>query len=166
MAPKQKPFRSRQDYATPLKFIIAVKFLLNIYDFCVDLAADTKNSIAYRYYTKEDSALECFWPKSGGWCWCNPPYSNITPWVAKAVEESQKGAKVAMLVPASVGSNWWARYVHEKCNVLLLNGRLSFDGIAPYPKDCALLLYGGEAVGFDKGYDVWNWRKSLTKESD
>ena len=62
-------------------------------------------------------------------------------------------SRIYFLVPAAVGSNWFRGYVHKKALVLFLNGRLSFDGKAPYPKDCLLAVYGVKA-----GYDVWKWK--------
>ena len=159
--PVQKPGRSKQDYQTPPEFLAAVKKLLEIDFFDVDLAASVNNSVAGpNYYSEENSALDekNSWNIGGGWAWCNPPYGTIKPWVQKALEESKKGARIAMLVPASVGSNWWRDYVDAMANVLFLNGRLTFKGhTAPYPKDCALLMYG--PVPDNSGsYSVWNWR--------
>ena len=91
----------------------------------------------------------------GPWTWLNPPFANLRPWVAKAWEESQEGAYVAMLVPAAVGSNWWRDFVHRKVPVLFLNGRLTFVGEENcYPKDLCLLLYSPWCVA---GYEVWSW---------
>jgi len=157
MAPIQKPGRSRQDYQTPVEFIYTLQQKLGIGGFIIDLAASIGNAIVPRYYTEEDNALVQSWVVDG-WGFCNPPYANIRPWVQKAWEESQAGAKVAMLVPAGVGSNWWRDWVHGKAYVLLMNGRLSFDGVAPYPKDTAILLYDKAYIG---GYQVWNWREDL-----
>jgi len=61
-------------------------------------------------------------------------------------------------VPAAVGSNWYRDYVHKKCLVLALNGRLAFITGKPkllYPKDCILCLYGPD---FAPGFDVWSWK--------
>lgn len=155
MAPKQKPGRSKQDYCTPPEFIQAVKKRLGIGDFKIDLAADVFNTIAFQCYAKQENSLIQSWIMDG-WGWLNPPFANIRPWVTKACDESLKGAQVAMLVPAGVGANWWRDYVHDKAHVLMLNGRLTFVGEeAPYPKDCALLLYTSYVKG---GYEVWNWR--------
>lgn len=61
-----------------------------------------------------------------------------------------------MLVPASVGANWWFTGVHHEADVHFLNGRIKFVGAKdPYPKDCALLLYHPAATG---GYSCWNWK--------
>ena len=40
---------------------------------------------------------------------------------------------------------------------LALQGRLSFDGKAPFPKDCMLSVYG---TGQRKEFEVWDWRKT------
>lgn len=158
MAPAQKPGRSKQDYSTPPAFLQAFKARLNIFDFALDLAASDENYICKPYFTEEiDSLKQSWYPESGkGWAWCNPPFANIKPWVMKAEWEARLGAQIAMLVPAGVGANWWRDWVHDKAHVLLLNGRLTFVGeTAPYPKDCAILLYTSYCKG---GYECWNWR--------
>lgn len=154
--PKQNPGRSKQDYGTPLEFLAAVKRRLCITDFSADLAASEGNAVAAIYYTVEDDSLKSShkWD-FGGWSWLNPPFSNIAPWVEKASKEAMQGANIAMLVPASVGSNWWRDWVEPYAYQSFLNGRLTFVGeTTPYPKDCALLLY--TPWGFT-GHEVWNW---------
>lgn len=155
--PEQKPGRSEQDVRTPSNFLEAVKAKLYISDFVADLAASPENTVAELFYTEADDALIQRWSFGGErWAWCNPPYADITPWVAKAHWEAKHaGAYVAMLVPASVGSNWWRDSVHNKAYTLFLNGRLTFVGhTSPYPKDLALLLYTPFLTG---GYDIWDW---------
>ena len=176
--PKQKPGRSETVVRTPVEFLTAVKTLLGIDEFVVDLAACADNAVASTYFTKEEDALAQNWFAFGDidefgdqWCWLNPPYDDITPWAERCARQvstfGKCGASVAMLVPASVGSNWWRDYVHGFARVYFLNGRISFldkhgNSIVspktgkptPYPKDLALLLYGNEP-----GYDVWEWRK-------
>ncbi len=160
--PVQKPGLSKQDYETPPEFIAAVKSRLGISEFSIDLAADEHNTKAHIFVFREMDALAGDWEGlltyhevEGSWCWLNPPYGNIAPWAKKC---SESGIKIAFLVPAAVGSNWFRDYVDGKALVLLLNGRLSFDGIAPYPKDTILCLYG-----VAPGYEVWNWRKQITQ---
>lgn len=154
MEPPQRRGHSRQDYRTPAAFLEAVKQRFGIEAFSIDLAASAENAVARRFYNEADNALMQSW-LSEGWAWLNPPFANIEPWVARAHVSSRVGARVAVLVPAGVGSNWWKRHVHGKACVLLLNGRLTFaDESSPYPKDCALLLYGPDVA---PGYDVWTW---------
>ena len=154
--PAQKPGRSKQDYQTPREFVLAVYKYLHIQRFTLDIAASAENAIAEPYYTEQDDAFTqgLTW-KSEGWSWLNPPFARIAPWVEKAYQETCQGARIAVLVPAGVGSNWWANWVHHKAHVLLLSPRLTFVGAKdPYPKDCALLLYG--CVPAD--YECWRWK--------
>lgn len=156
--PAQRPGKSEQVVCTPTIFLDALKMKLAIPFFNYDLAASPSNTVATNYYTEEDDALVQDWAgDSIGWCFCNPPYEDIEPWVAKACLEVDKGACIAMLLPASVGSNWWKAYVHNKCYVLLLNGRITFEGHkSPYPKDLVTLLYTPFGA---RGYDVWSWKQ-------
>jgi len=162
MAPNQKPGRSKQDYGTPPEFIAAVKRRLGIGEFAVDLAASRENTIADEFYTYTINALARDWVFDG-WCWLNPPFARLEPWARHAFEQSRRGTRIAMLVPAGVGANWWRDHVHGKAFVLLLNGRITFVGeTMPYPKDCALLLYGPDVA---PGYDVWTWPTPAQKRS-
>lgn len=157
-APRQKPGRSKQDYQTPPEFLTVVKGWLGIGEFAVDLAADSTNAAAAQYLTAADDALSVPWAPltAGGIGWLNPPFAHLRPWVEKARAEQAAGARLVMLVPAGVGSNWFRDHVHEQVLVIFLNGRLQFVGTpAPYPKDLLLLCYWPSAV---PGYHVWDWR--------
>lgn len=159
--PPQKPGKSEQVVETPDILIDKVKRRLVVQRFNADLAADAKNTKAAFYYDEAKDALKQPWSiyaENGGWNWCNPPYADIRPWVKKAFDECiASDAMTAMLVPASVGSNWWADYVDRIAHVLFLQGRVTFVGhTKPYPKDLALLLYSPIVFG---GYEVWDWRE-------
>ncbi len=170
MEPKQKPGLSKQDYRTPEDFLQAVRRRLGIEMFAWDLAASEENTCSpYGYFGIKDepdhpandalAGAPSRWLTElpGGWCWLNPPYKHIAPWAERAAAAADLGGRIAMLVLASVGSNWWRDYVHNKALVLLLNGRITFVGQKDcYPKDCALLLYS-ETVS--SGYEVWSWRE-------
>ena len=158
VVPQQRPGRSKQDYQTPPEFLDAVRRRLQIGDFAIDLAATKENTVCEDYYTVTDNALVQPWVRIGlgSWGWCNPPFANLRPWVEKAYRETADHyASTAMLVPAGVGSNWWRDFVHQKCLVLLLNGRITFVGESTcYPKDCCLLLYSPKST---PSYEVWTW---------
>lgn len=159
--PKQKPHRSFQSYQTPPELLAAIKKRLCINYFDIDLAATRENAVCPYYYSLEegrDSLGDNSWqaPDENGWAWCNPPYSDIRPWVAKAYAESEQGAQIVMLVPASVGANWWRDYVDGKAFISFLNDRITFVGCDNvYPKDCALLFY--TPWGFT-GHEIWSWQ--------
>lgn len=146
--------RSKQDYATPLEFIEA--FEKRFGPICFDLAAHAGNAQHAEYFTEEQDALaqDWFhvWARVRGWLWLNPPFNNIAPWARKCAEAQ---APIALLVPASVGSNWWREHVDGKAQVFFLSPRLSFDGKNPFPKDCALCLYHYCVA---PGYECWRWK--------
>jgi phage N-6-adenine-methyltransferase len=151
--PAQKPGKSKQDYGTPPEFLGAVKHLLGVPEFNRDLAASDTNAVGPVYWTEVHDALSKDWTLLEGWNWCNPPYANITPWVKRAAECDRK---IAMLVPASVGSHWWRDYIeHTRCLALFLRPRLQFVGTeGSYPKDLALVLYGI----LPYGQQSWSWK--------
>lgn len=123
-----------------------------------DIAASLGNAKNSFYWTQEDNALSKDWNDAlaGGVGWLNPPYDNIGLWAKKADEEAQKGARVLMLVPASVGTNWYLDYVHFKHPVDFLNGRIHFEGHEdPYPKDLMLVLFGFRSQLGRLTADVW-----------
>ncbi len=165
--PAQKPGRSRQDYCTPPSLLDAIKKEWDIEDFDWDLAASKDNRVCTGYYSKEDDALTKSWKLGNSWNWCNPPFGDIEPWVAKAYTESMtNNANTIVLVPASVGSNWWAKWVHKMCPVIyFMNGRITFVGATdPYPKDTALLFYDAYSpeeseTGY---YKIWKFVQPKT----
>lgn len=162
--PEQKPGRSKQDYGTPPELLHAIRRRLWIEDFILDAAASPDNAVCDNYCSLEQNrdGLEESWgwrEARGGWTWCNPPYGDIQPWLSKAIYEAHHGANTAVLIPASVGANWWRECVEPFAYQVFLNGRLTFVGeTKPYPKDCALLLY--TPFGF-RGNEVWNWKRDV-----
>ena len=164
--PVQRPHRSEQSVGTPPEFIKAAEHYLSIKSFAIDLAASFDNRVCTPYITRERNTLNVGWADEipmRGWGWLNPEYRKITPWVKKARYEQRwlkNYSGIAVLVPASTGSNWWRDWVHNKARVLLLNGRVTFVGhTTGYPRDLALLLY---SQVYAPGYEVWSWKREQT----
>ena len=150
---------SRQDYQTPMVLLDAIKRRLGIESFAIDLAASADNTAASRYFTSENNALEQNWTIAigDGWGWMNPPFGKMEPWVEKCAAEGDEGTKIAVLLPASIGAKWWIRHVHNKAQVLILDGRVTFVGETdPFPKDCVIAIY---ADAYAPTYRVWDWKK-------
>jgi len=102
-----------------------------------------------------ENALTENWCRWAGLLWLNPPYDNIKAFAAKCRAESAKGATIAMLIPASVATNWFAEEIHGHALVLPIRPRLTFVGHKdPYPKDLMLCVYGLAAPGFEP----WRWK--------
>ncbi|UIW10571.1 adenine methyltransferase [Aeromonas phage BUCT695] len=95
------------------------------YNFECDVAAADYNHLCQKYFTEEDNSLVCDWTKSN---WCNPPYSDIGPWVEKAIEECEKGNKTVMLVPSNIDTKWFMKIIAYKRArvVFLVGGRIKF----------------------------------------
>lgn len=149
--------KSRQDYGTPADFLEAVAQRFGRLD--VDLAATSANRVADLYISPQQDSLSVPWSQSlRGNLWLNPPFANIAPWARKCAQEAVglgPHSRILLLVPASVGANWFAESVHRKALVLGLQGRLTFVGETdPCPRDLILAVYGEGLEGFG----VWKWR--------
>jgi len=157
--PRQKPGKSKQDYATPREFIAAVEKRFGKLDW--DLAATWRNAVTTDFYGMQESgvfrdSLEQNWRRLEGNLWLNPPFAQIAPWAAKCAGSSYRGAtnRIFFLTPASVGANWFWQYVWPHALVLPIHPRLSFDGVDPYPKDLMLSVFNAGARTMER----WVWR--------
>lgn len=172
--PVQKPGRSKQDYRTPEPFLDAVARQFGRID--LDLACRTDNMVAPRgiCHDKELDALAqdwtdpMYWDRDGnviasgeriGVAFCNPEFGNIRPWAAKVAACRWLPRWTLLLVPASMGSAWWADHVLGQTMAFGVP-RLAFCGddgkpLDLYPKDLALIASGYGVTG--SGY--WDWRK-------
>lgn len=156
--PAQKPHASEQAVGTPPEFLRAVARRFGPIRF--DLAANAGNSVCGESFYGPGSkhgedSLQQHWNLHGGVLFLNPQFDSIPPFAEKCVEEGRLGARVKMLVPAAVSTNWWAEHVHQKAMVLFLRPRLVFIGHKHgFPKDLALVCQLPWAV---PGYHTWNW---------
>jgi phage N-6-adenine-methyltransferase len=165
--PLQRPGQSKQTYQTDRAFIEAVVLRFGAITF--DLAAEPETAQAEGFFTKEDDAFTYDWadPALGNHLWLNPPFSHIGMWAKRCMtsmrrirrEQPERRADLSFLVPASIGSDWFAEFVWDSARVLALTGRLQFvDADDPYPKDCILARFGTHVF---PGFELWDWRKSL-----
>lgn len=122
------------DRATPIDFFepIAQRFG----GFTLDAAAALHNAKCPKYFTRADDGLAQSW--AGERVWCNPPYSDLASWVAKANHEISTvdpAELIVMLLPANrTEQAWWQDHV-EPCRdgrdphgpqTEFLRGRLRF----------------------------------------
>jgi phage N-6-adenine-methyltransferase len=132
--------------------------LNELFGFTLDVAAAAHNTKCERFYSIEDNGLEQPW--AGERVWCNPPYSDIGAWVAKAHHEwSRPDAPelIVMLLPANrTEQGWWQDLVEPYRDVVggglrvkFMRGRLRFiqagkTSIEPNerpPFGCCLLIW-------------------------
>lgn len=100
------------------------------FNFTIDAAAAAHNAKKPRYYTRENSGLLASW--AGERVYCNPPYSNIRPWVEKAWYEKD-AELVFLLLPANrTEQAWWQDLIEpfrdrgDRLTTRFLRGRQRF----------------------------------------
>lgn len=157
--PEQKPWKSKQDVGTQPEFLRAVERRFGPIRW--DLAAHRDNHVVPQYLgpgsTHGEDSLKVSWHLLGGLLFLNPEFSDIDPWAEKCAAEGARGARVKMLVPASIGTDWFREHVHHKALWLALSPRLTFVGHKdPYPRDLILCCYGPWVA---PGFDCWRWRE-------
>lgn len=124
------PTEIRDLWQTPKQIF---EFWNRQYKFDVDVAASKHNALCEYYIDENTNALTCDWfdwRKPGNditTAWCNPPYSNIRPWVEKAAEQQKLGVTTVMLVPADQSVGWF-KEATKSCNevAIVTSGRIAF----------------------------------------
>lgn len=148
----QRDARQRAgEVSTPRPFLDAVEERFG--PIMLDLAANESNHVVGPWFgpgSKVPDALAVRWPRHGGLLWCNPPFKHIEPWATKAHEEQAHGARVALLVPASVCTGWFIEHVRPYAYVLELTPRV----FAKEVRDCILAIYDPAMF---TGRETWKW---------
>ena len=106
------------------------------FNFTLDVAATDENHKCDKYYTQETDGLSKNW--GGQRVFCNPPYSQIAKWVAKAYYEGRKdNTIVVLLIPARTDTRYFHNYILHRSEIRFVKGRIQFDGKtkdnAPFP---------------------------------
>jgi phage N-6-adenine-methyltransferase len=110
------------------------------FGFGLDACAIAENAKCDRYFSPEQDGLVQDWGQAN--VWCNPPYSQVARWIAKAYEASKAGATVVALVYASVDTRWWQDFVAPYAEVRFPSGRLKFGGSARgAPRPSAVVIF-------------------------
>lgn len=119
------------DRRTPPDLLSECASCAHVGGFDLDVAASSENAKAERFYTVDDDGRTQPW---FGRVWCNPPYSDIAPWVERAHRErSNPDVQVTvMLLPANrTEQRWWQTWIepHRTSGVEthFLAGRRRFD---------------------------------------
>lgn len=102
---------------TPAKLFLA---LHEDFAFTLDACATPESAKCERYFCQKHDGLQQSW--EGERVFCNPPYSDIAPWVAKAWRS--KAELVVLLVPNWTDRAWWQDLVEP-----YRDSRLSHEGM-------------------------------------
>ena len=115
----------KDKWRTPPEFFQAMD---TRFRFDLDAACDSDNQLAPRGLCRDlghDALIE---PWDARAVWCNPPYSRVEPWVAKAATEVRlRGCIAVLLIPADPSTGWWSRWVAARATrVEFVSQRIRF----------------------------------------
>jgi phage N-6-adenine-methyltransferase len=113
----------RGDWQTPPEFYKRCHDAFGPFQF--DAAAEFHNSKCDGYI--EGNSFQAAWHKMPG-CegvWLNPPYSGLLSWAKKAVEESDQGLTICMLLPNDLDTKWF-RLLASRAEIYITRGRIKF----------------------------------------
>ena len=117
------------------------------FEFDTDVAASDENHLFENYITQEMDAMVTPW----GWNnFCNPPYSDVSPWIHRAYNQGLYRRKTVMLLPSDTAVQWFATGLLLANEIrFLVGGRISFlfpgDGrkVTGNPKGSLLFIFRG-----------------------
>ena len=137
-------FSSKTDeWATPQSLFDELN---NEFGFDLDPCATEENHKCPEYYTQADNGLNMAW--GGRRVFCNPPYSNISEWVAKCYTEGCKeNTLVVLLIPARTDTRYFHDYILHRSEIRFIKGRVKFGeskNSAPFPS--MLVIFRGAKV--------------------
>lgn len=82
------------------------------FKFTLDAAASAHNHKLPHYFSEEDCGLRNSWAHER--VYCNPPYSDVRPWLVKAWSE-RSADLIVMLLPANrTEQGWWHDLIETK----------------------------------------------------
>lgn len=119
------------------------------FGFWLDAASSERNALCANFLTERDDSLSREW-NSYGAIWCNPPYSDISPWVEKAAEQCMAQRQpVVMLLPADISTGWFSAAMQTADELrLITDGRIQFVPVTD----------GGKRKSNQKGSVLFIWR--------
>jgi len=109
-----------------------------------------ESPFANNTYTEDEDGLAQPWK---GVVWVNPPYSGVSEWVDKAVNETVHGnaKSTFFLCKGDSSTNWWQRAAKHATCVLAIDHRLSFgDGENSAPFASHILVFGDSMGAVDE----------------
>lgn len=158
---------SNQRYETPWWFIRAVQEEFCIGDFDVDVCADESNSKSCLWIDEDMDALINSWlmPLSdssrGVLFWCNPPYTDVMPWVEAAWGQiDQSPDQCFMLLKNDSSTKWYARAVELADEMYVItHKRISFlnDGKRDPGSNFDNLLVRFRHKNLDRPARLYHW---------
>ena len=131
-------------------------------DYDIDAAASKENAVCEKFYSKETNCLKRWWG-SNKHIWLNPPYSNITPFVKKAIEQMEHNNQIDILLPCDTSTGWFYEAQQRAAEIIWITGEVYQEGGTEYSRTGRLAftsaLTGKPAQGNNKGSVIFIMRE-------
>ena len=142
----------RDLWSTPSELVAWMESEYGDYD--IDAAASKENAVCEKFYIKETNCLKRWWG-SNKHIWLNPPYSNITPFVKKAIEQMEHNNQIDMLLPCDTSTGWFYEAQQRAAEIIWITGEVYQEDGTEYSRTGRLAftsaLTGKPVQGNNKG---------------
>ena len=133
----------RDDWRTPPDLFAALDAEFH---FTLDAAASDDNHLTERYLTEAEDGLRTPWWEHS--VFCNPPYSDVTPWVMAAIRNSREAfALSVLLLPNNTDNAWFTHALYGADQIRFIRGRVQFI----HPPGCGCKACGKGERGSNTG---------------
>lgn len=150
----------RDLWSTPSELVAWMEIEYGDYD--IDAAASKENAVCEKFYSKETNCLKRWWG-SNKHIWLNPPYSNITPFVKKAIEQMEHNNQIDILLPCDTSTGWFYEAQQRAAEIIWITGEVYQDGGIEYSRTGRLAftsaLTGKPVHGNNKGSVIFIMRE-------
>lgn len=150
----------RDLWSTPSEIVAWMESEYGDYD--IDAAASKENAVCEKFYSKETNCLKRWWG-SNKHIWLNPPYSNITPFVKKAIEQMEHNNQIDMLLPCDTSTGWFYEAQQRAAEIIWITGEVYQEDGTEYSRTGRLAftsaLTGKPVQGNNKGSVIFIMRE-------
>lgn len=150
----------RDLWSTPSELVAWMEIEYGDYD--IDAAASKENAVCEKFYSKETNCLKRWWG-SNKHIWLNPPYSNITPFVKKAIEQMENNNQIDILLPCDTSAGWFYEAQQKAAEIIWITGEVYQEEGIEYSRTGRLAftsaLTGKPVQGNNKGSVIFIMRE-------
>ena len=150
----------RDLWSTPSELVTWMESEYGDYD--IDAAASKENAVCEKFYSKETNCLKRWWG-SNKHIWLNPPYSNITPFVKKAIEQMEHNNQIDILLPCDTSTGWFYEAQQKAAEIIWITGEVYQEEGIEYSRTGRLAftsaITGKPVQGNNKGSVIFIMRE-------
>ena len=123
----------RDCWETPIPVYDKIDHLFN---FDIDVCAGENNKKAGYHFSRSDDALSINWAFEAFYrwdldiqtAWCNPPYSDVGPWLEKAIQEARiNNITTVLLTNYIVDCAYFNQHINKYAEIWLAMKRIQFE---------------------------------------